>query len=140
MESEKADVEALLNEGMPFAEKMLRKYGEFHPFGLAMRRGGEIAHIATWTGEELPPASNVVQGLISAFRSQASEIFATAIFRNVSVRPASGGEPADAIEAGLEHVRGYSVNVFYVYRYSASGELQLEPPFACNRPRQSFAP
>ena len=140
MESQKADLEALLKEGMPFAEKMLREHGEFHPFGVVMTRAGEIAHVASWSGEELPPGAKVVGELVAAFRTQASELAATAIFRNVTVRPSTGGEPADAIEAGLEHVLGYSVNVFYPYHLGPGSELRVEPAFACVRPPQSFAP
>ena len=138
METQKAEVERLLEEGMPFAVKMLQRHGEFHPFGVVTRTGGEIAHFGAWTGEEFPLAAKLVESLINAIRSQSSELSSSAIFRNVSVREATSGEPVDAIEAGLEHSKGYSVNVFFPYRFGPQGELEVGDPFACVRVPQSF--
>lgn len=139
MDSQKAEVEKLLSEGMPFVEKMLQQHGEFHPFGVVTRSGGEIVHFGAWIGEEFPPAERLVEALVNAMRSQSSELSSSAIFRNVSVREATQGEPIDAIEAGLEHSKGYSVNVFFPYRRGSDGQLQVGDPFACARDPQIFS-
>ena len=48
----KAECEALLNEAMPFAEKMLREHGEFYPYGYEMNATGDIKLVAGYTGTD----------------------------------------------------------------------------------------
>jgi hypothetical protein len=46
----KSESEALMNEAIPFAEKMLEKHGEFYPYGYVMKPSGEIALVAGYDG------------------------------------------------------------------------------------------
>ena len=46
----KAECEVLLNEAMPFAEKMLREHGEFYPYGYEMNPAGAIKLVVGYTG------------------------------------------------------------------------------------------
>src|SRR5437899_25574 len=41
----KKDCEKLMNSVLPLAERMLRDYGEFHPYGGYMKPNGEVVHV-----------------------------------------------------------------------------------------------
>src|SRR5437588_831558 len=60
MATPKEDCEKLMNSLLPFAEKMLREHGEFHPFGGAMKPDGDIVHHGAYTGQELPKGQELV--------------------------------------------------------------------------------
>src|SRR5438128_1871245 len=49
----KQDYNALLGALMPFAEQMLKKHGEFFPFGAAVSTTGEVGAHATYDGNEM---------------------------------------------------------------------------------------
>src|SRR5438309_3725635 len=57
----KADCETLMNSVLPFAERMLKEYGEFFPFGGAMRPSGEIVSVGGKTDQERPPSAEVIK-------------------------------------------------------------------------------
>lgn len=128
----KEEVEALMNEGFGFAEKMLSDHGEFHPFGVALTKGGEIRHVAAWDGRELPPGRELAELLANGLRETVAEYEAVAMFMNVTVRAAPGGSGRDAVQAALEHLSGYAVDVFLPYRIE-NGEVLVEPVFASRR-------
>jgi len=67
----KADFNALLESLMPFAEEMLKKHGEFFPFGAAVSTAGEVSGHATYDGNETPSPEEVIAGLVQAFQADA---------------------------------------------------------------------
>ena len=54
------DYNALLEMLMPFAEQMLKKHGEFFPFGAAVNTTGELLAAAGYDGTETPPSEDVI--------------------------------------------------------------------------------
>ena len=48
------DYNALLQFLMPFAQQMLKKHGEFYPFGAAVSTDAEVVGHATHWGDEMP--------------------------------------------------------------------------------------
>ena len=48
----RADLDNLLNSLLPFAQQMLKRYGEFYPFARVLTAEGEIAAVAAYTGDE----------------------------------------------------------------------------------------
>jgi hypothetical protein len=139
MSDAKTHAETLLGAVLPFAEKMLADYGEFHPFGGAMRPDGEIVSIAGYDGRDCPPSKDTIELLASAFREAAlaKSYIATAIVYDVRVTPPGESEPKDAVAAELEHSDGYAVTVFVPYRFTGTS-LDLEPPFATGDRRGIF--
>ena len=61
-----SDLDRLLNTVLPFADEMLRKHGEFYPYGAAITREGEEQVFAADPGEtEDPNPSEVLTSLVS---------------------------------------------------------------------------
>jgi len=129
--SPKSDCEALLESAATFAEQLLAKYGEFYPFGYAMKNSGEIVSIAAYEGNERPPSADLVEMLKHAFRERArtGEYRATALTYDVRIASPDAAETSDAIAVALDHHDNYSVVVVMPYRLD-EGEPVLGEAFA----------
>jgi len=124
----KADFNALLEFLMPFAEQMLKKHGEFFPFGAAVTTAGEVTAQAAYDGNETPESAEVVAALTQGFQAsaKAGEVRATGICYDGRITQ-ENGKKTDAIIMSLEHVSGcatrtyvpYSKGFFGGYRFGA---------------------
>ena len=122
------DYNALLEMLMPFAEQMLKKHGEFFPFGAAVSTAGEIGAHATYDGNETPASEEVIAMLVQGFQGEArgGKIRATGICYDGRI--VQDGKKVDAVIISLEHVSGsatktcvpYTKGMFGKYRF---GEL-----------------
>ena len=140
MASAKAECEALMNEALPFAQRMLAEHGEFHPYGLVMKSNGEIAYVGAYDGRELPPSQNLIDLLEAGFQREAAagEYKATALVCDVLVIPPGGDMKRDAISVALDHrCDDYSVIVYFPYLRTA-GVVTLRDPFAHEGQRKIF--
>ena len=135
----KREVEFLMSEGVPFAEKLMREDGEFVPFGAVMLLDGLIQTVGTPEEANDVTAEDTLEQLLRGFRegAQSGQYKATALFVDVRVAP-DGGAKTDAIEVGLEHESGYCVNVYYPYTRSSDGEVQFGDLFASPRKGLAF--
>src|SRR5882757_8472716 len=68
----KDECEVLLNEAMPFAERMLREHGEFYPYGYEMKPAGEIKQVAGYTGTDHSKSQAIIDLLIEGFKQDAA--------------------------------------------------------------------
>jgi hypothetical protein len=122
----KADCEALMNSVLPFAEQMLRSYGEFLPFGGAMRPNGEIVSVAGDDGDEHPRSSDLIRlikdGFIEAARQ--GQFMATALVYDVRIKLTSTDDKSDAISVSLNHRDNYSIVVIFPYKIN-DGKLAV---------------
>ena len=93
------DLDTVLNALLPFAQQMLVKHGEFHPFGASMTVSGEVSLAAGMPETEKAESMTVIEMLTSAFRQQATDglIRATGICFDARVVPPSASEKVDAI-------------------------------------------
>lgn len=141
MMSSKRESEQLMNELLPFAWRMLREFGEFHPFGGVIRSDGSLAHYGAATGEELGPGAEAADLLMRRFHTEAVQgrIRAAAIALNVTVELPTGGVRSDAVEIRIDHIDGYSADVFFPYRRSPGGELERGSTFAVRGDAFAFA-
>ena len=132
MSPAKADSEAILDELLPFAEKLLSDYREFFPFGGRMGYDGKITHEGASDGTEQPPSQTLIDFLTKAHRqeAEAKSSKACAIIYDVRVVPNGKSEKQDAIAAAIDHVDGYSVIVYFPYSFGSDQKLVLEAPFA----------
>ena len=123
--SPKEEVELLMNDGMVFAELMLSKHGEFHPFSRALDVGGKIQNVDAFDGREFPPGKEALEFLESGLRVKVlkDKDLAVSIFSNVTVRSSETNESIDAIQVGLEHSSGYAVNVYFPYEITPEGPV-----------------
>lgn len=113
---ERAELDALLDPLLDFAQDLLRKRGEFFPFGGTMSSGGEISLTAADPGDERPASQDVIDLLVDGLRAQATagQIRAAAICYD-SRFTSEGGETTDAIAVSLEHRDGDAVLVMQPY-------------------------
>jgi hypothetical protein len=118
----KEESERLMIAAVPFAEEMLRRHGEFFPYGKALRPTGEVLSIAAYDGREQPPSAEIMQLLKQAFvqGARSGEYKATALVFDVRVRLPSNGARSDAIAVALDHKDNYSVIVFLTYKLEGS--------------------
>jgi hypothetical protein len=108
------DLNALLNDLLPFAKRMLTEFGEFHPFGAAMASDGKIALYGAYDGDEHPPAQRLIDMMTQAYHQKAGagEIRAGGICFDVRTVPPGQTEKTDAVCMALEHRSGESVAVY----------------------------
>ena len=116
---EKDRVQTLLDEGIKFAEMMLKEHQEFHPFGWAMNPSAEPVSIAIDMGEEFPSSQDTILALYNTFADEGKvgNYIATAIFYDVRVVPPNSDIKSDAIAVALDDVNGFSRIVFKPYQF-----------------------
>ncbi len=127
----KQECEILMNKVLPFAEQMLKKEGEFFPYGGALKNTGEIASIGGYDGREHPPSMDIIKLLKQGFvaGAESGEYRATALVYDVRILVPSTGKKSDAIAVSLNHRGNYSVLVYYPYELK-DGTLKYGQVFA----------
>ena len=131
----KADCEAVMNFGLPLAGEMLKRHGEFLPFGAAMRPNGEIICLGAYDGRAYPSLAGSFTDLIGSLKeafvagARRQEYLATALFYEVSITSAGSGESLAAVAISLNHRDGYSVIVLLPYSIE-DGKLVYDDPRA----------
>ena len=130
-----------MNAVLPVAERMLGQFGEFYPYGGYMKPDGEIVHIGAADEETDHPKS---KDLLDALRDSLSKMAATggckaaAIVFDVRVVPPNAEDNTDAIQVCLEHVAGYSAEVFVPYKIGQDRLARYGVMFAQEGKREIF--
>ena len=119
------DYNALLEFLMPFAEQMLKKNGEFFPFGAAVSTEGEVQACATYDGNESPASEEVIALLLQGFQGDAREgkIRATGICYDGRI--VQDGKKVDAVIISLEHASGGATKTCIPYTKSMFGKYRF---------------
>jgi hypothetical protein len=108
------DLQALVDSLLPFAQSLLRKQGDFHPFGAWMNSDGAIRWIAADSGEESPDPLTLISMMTEMIerKAVALEIRAAAICDDCLTVP-----PGDSVKIGfnLERYSGESLSLFVPY-------------------------
>lgn len=128
----KQESEKLMNAVLPLAEKMLRQYGEFHPYGGYMKPDGTIVDVgADDPDTNRPKSKDLIYVLRSSFREMAStkQCKAVAVVFDVAVNVPNSSRKSDAIQVCVDHADGYSAEVFFPYQI-VSGEIVYGEIFA----------
>lgn len=122
----RADLDKILPSLFKFAQTMLNDVGSFLPFGAAVTAEGEVKQVGGYTGDEHPPAQEIINLLTSAFQQDASAgtIRAAGICFDVLAAPPGKSEKTDAICARLEDIDGEAVEVFLPYRKGLFGRMK----------------
>jgi len=118
------DAETLMNEILPFAKRMLKKFGGFHPYGGYMKYDGKIVEVGVDTApEEMPAGKDLFSILQKSFQELAGEnkCKATAIVFDVQIPMSGIDSKTDAVQISLDHSDGYSADVFLPYEKKGAG-------------------
>jgi hypothetical protein len=135
------ELDALLNTLLPFAQKMLSEYGEFHPFGATMSSHGEIQLVGGKVeGDDHPPAQDLIDLLTETFKREAAEgrLRAAGICYDSLTIPPGETQKKDAVCCALEHCVAGTVNVFIPYVKGTGGAVRFGEIFAAKRIPQFF--
>lgn len=135
------ELDALFNTLLPVAQRLLREYGEFLPFGSIMSSSGEIHLVGgKIEGDDYPTSQPLLDLLTEAFKKQAvkGELRAAGICYDVLTVPPGEDQKRDAICCGLEHYSGETVSVFVPYVKTTASDIQYGEAFAAKRAAQFF--
>lgn len=121
----RSDYNALLESLMPFAQTMLKKHGEFFPFGAAINTAGEVTGHMTYDGNEKPDSDTVIAALVQAFQTEAREgkIRASGICYDACID--QDGKKVDAVVISLEHACGSATKTCVPYGKGLFGGIKL---------------
>jgi hypothetical protein len=128
----KVDSEELVSALLPFAERMLRQFGEFYPYGGYLKPDGTVVEVGAKSSDtDQPKSKDLIDVLRSSFREMASagKCRAVAVIFDVVVTLPKSTLKSNAIQVCLDHADGYSSEVFFPYRL-ANNELQHCEVFA----------
>jgi len=128
----KIESEDLMNELFDFSEKMLKEYGEFHPFGGYLNGAKQVVHVGV-------DATNLIgmsdkdrfDLLMDEFKSISNSGMGIAfgLVTNVLL-PEDGNKKQDAIKVFVEHEDGYCADVFFTYNLLPQKNVEIIDTFA----------
>jgi hypothetical protein len=136
----KQESEKLMNSVLPVAQKMLRDFGEFYPYGGYMELDGAIVDVGVEDPDtDHPQSKDMIDALRSTFqeRAQAKQCRAIAIVFDVALRSPGSDKKRDAIQISIEHRDDYAVEVFFPYEI-VNKEVIYGEIFAQKRKREIF--
>ena len=115
----KDDCEALMSAVLPVAERMLTER-TLRPFGCTLGTDDSIVQV----GGGAASAEQALLDLEAAFHDGATrgELKATAVVLS--------NETNDAVMVRLDHREEYSIVVTFPYRFTETGQLVIDEPFA----------
>jgi hypothetical protein len=136
----KKECEKLLNALLPLAERMLKEYGEFYPYGGYMKPSGEIVQVGAEDEDTDYPKSKDLLYLVRdslADMVRAGKCKATAIVFNVRVDLPKADQKGDAIQISVEHLDCYCAEIFSPYEIVGS-RLNFGTTFAQESKHEVF--
>lgn len=123
-EQVREDASDVLNACVSYAKRMLRRYGQFGPFGYRMNLDGDVALEAV-AQHEMPPEPALLLELLYqqlGERAKKGLLLAAGTASNVTMSKASDEGFTDAVMVEIEHQAGYSVQAFVPYKITG-GQL-----------------
>jgi hypothetical protein len=128
-EQAREDANELLNASASYAKRMLRRYGEFGPFGHRMNLDGDAA-IEVVAQHDMPPEPAMLLSLLYeqlAERAKKGLLVAAATASNVTMGKPSSEGYMDAVMIEIEHRSGYCVQAFVPYRITGGQFHRIFP-------------
>ena len=118
------DLERLLNDLVPFAERSLSDHGWFDPYGGTITVDTALEHVSVEGDDESTP-EDLFNTLLVDLRRGAHEgaYVATAIFSDVQIKV--GEDELSAINVSLEHICGICLEVNIPYRHNAEANIEF---------------
>ena len=124
------DFEILINIFFPFAEEMLRKFGEFRPYAGAINNEGEVVSVGEFNYEQLPETENIISSLKDTLKKDKDHFKVGTIFYDVRTTDNVTGEITDAIAVFVEHKQGdYAYEFFYPYKLHDNEQFSINKSF-----------
>jgi hypothetical protein len=133
------DLDALMNDLLPLAERLLDEHEEFYPFGASIASDGKHISVGAKGESDHPKSKELIDMMAESFRCQASggQIRAAGICFDVRVVPPGQVDKTDAIQLALER-EGEAVDVFIPYAQLPDGKFTYGDMFASKRTAEFF--
>jgi hypothetical protein len=132
------DFETLINIFFPFAEELLRKYGEFLPYAGAINNQGEVISVGEYNSEQ-EGSENMISKLKDSLKKHKDTFIAGTVFYDVRTTDSASGEVTDAIAVFVEHKEGKTAfEFFYPYKISATDGLSIHESFGNSVTKEIF--
>ena len=140
--TQKLELEKLLDAALPFAKQMLTNHGQFFPYGATMDAKGKITKVGGYTGEEHPKSTEVIDLLKAAYRrdGETGKITACALVYDIRIIPPGQTQQTDAVAVDLDHRDGMSVIMIHPYKIRADKKTEFGTPFAMKGKGEIFKP
>jgi hypothetical protein len=133
------DFEVLINIFFPFAEELLRKYGEFHPFAGAINNAGEVVSVGEYNSDVHVDSQQLVTHLKESLKTGRENYKAGTVFYDVRTRDHESGNTTDAIAVFVEHKEGKTAyEFFYPYQLHGKEEITMQDSFGNALEKQIF--
>jgi hypothetical protein len=118
------DANEVLNACTTYAKRMLRRYGQFGPFGYRMKTDGDVVLEAVAQHDMPPDPALLLDLLYQQFGERAKKglLVAAGAASNVTMEKPSSEGFLDAVMVEIEHKSGYCVKAFVPYRITG-GQL-----------------
>jgi hypothetical protein len=124
------DFEVLMNIFFPFAEELLRKFGEFHPFAGAISNEGDVISVGEHQSDTPMESQQLVTHLKDTLKTDKDKIKAGTVFYDVRTTDHHTGSTSDAIAVFVEHKEGASAyEFFYPYELHGKEEITMHESF-----------
>ncbi len=133
------DLNALLDDLLPFAKRLLDAQGEFYPFGGSITSDGRHISVGAKGESDRPKSKELIDLMTANFRSEASEgqIRAAGVCFDVRIVPPEQVDQTDAIQLALER-ENEALDVFIPYAQLPDGEFTYGEMFASQRTATFF--
>jgi hypothetical protein len=132
------DFEVLINIFFPFAEELVRKFGEFHPYAGAINNEGEVVSVGEYK-KEGPVSEDLITALKDTLRKEKDNFKAGTVFYDVRTTDTVTGEITDAIAVFVEHKEGKTAyEFFYPYKKLGNEELSISESFGNSVVKEIF--
>ena len=107
----------LLDAGIQNAIRLLSKYSEFHPFGVAVDTSGELRIVMAHEGAERPAADDAMRATVRSLRIGVEEgtYIATAVASDIRLTDTETGVETDAIRVDIEVGKAVSTTCYLPY-------------------------
>jgi hypothetical protein len=128
-EQVREDANEVLNACVSYAKRMLRRYGQFGPFGYRMNLDGDVLLEAV-AQHDMPPEPPMLLALLYQQleeRAKKGLLIAAGTASNVTMSKALEDGFTDAVMVEIEHRAGYSVQAFVPYKITGGQFYRLFP-------------
>lgn len=119
------DLDSLLDPALGFAQQQLDKHGEFFPYAVVVRTGGQIEMVAARadSANDGPRSADVIVACRTTLAERRDHLRAAAVVADVRLP-----DGRDAIRVELEHTEGPALTVALPYAKKRFGRgIDYEP-------------
>jgi hypothetical protein len=138
MTNPREDADQLLSTMLPLAENLLRKHGEFYPFGATMNLGGKIEMEHAATEQSKPNSASLIASLEETFRGRLELLRAVAIACDTRVTPPGEFQSVDAVSVFIDHRDQFCALVFVPYTRASNQDVEFGAIFASRPEHRLF--